>query len=278
MKWHHLTRKLFFFIILLICFTLYTSYSSSNIELGFDSINSLFLTDSVPINKSTIFCIILTTTENLDSKAKTVYNAWANKCDNHSFISLIPNDTQSLERKEIKYKDFNLLKPAGLFSDKYDHLTNKVFNAFKDVYRNHPGYGWYLKADDDTFTFVDNLRLFIKDKNSRDPVTFGYDFRNKYVKEGYHSGGAGYLLSNQAVKKFTQYLDRGHRCLISGVEDLDVAKCLRKVKVYPKKSIDDKGRERFHPLPIDHHFKGMFPDWMPLLAINPLKKASQKFF
>jgi hypothetical protein len=49
-------------------------------------------------------------------------------------------------------------------------------------------YDFYLKADDDTFVFVDNLRKFLSDKNRTSPVTYGWDF-HCYVHRGYHSGG-----------------------------------------------------------------------------------------
>jgi hypothetical protein len=48
-------------------------------------------------------------------------------------------------------------------------------------------------------------------------------------------------------------------CDNSGVEDYDVHSCLRRLGVYPNKSIDEQGRERFHPLDAKSHFIGDFP-------------------
>jgi hypothetical protein len=62
-------------------------------------------------------------------------------------------------------------------------------------------------------------------------------------------------------------------CDDSGIEDVDVARCLRKLDVYPKKSIDKFGRERFHPFDIDTHYFGNYPDWIHSYAANPLKKV-----
>ena len=39
-------------------------------------------------------------------------------------------------------------------------------------------------------------------------------------------------------------------CPSSGIEDVEMAICLRKVGVYPEPSIDELGRERFHPMDI----------------------------
>ncbi len=59
--------------------------------------------------------------------------------------------------------------------------------------------------------------------------------------------------------------------------DVDVARCFRRLNVYPNISIDDEGKERFHPLSISHHFNGEFPDWLYQYASNPAQKVSRYF-
>jgi glycoprotein-N-acetylgalactosamine 3-beta-galactosyltransferase len=102
------------------------------------------------------------------------------------------------------------------------------------------------KADDDTYIFMENLRAFLGRKDSRFPTTFGYDLTND-VPHGYHSGGAGYILSQASLEKLGSTLAKDYSfCPNSGTEDTDVAKCLRKLQVLPSKSIDHLGRERFY--------------------------------
>ena len=51
-----------------------------------------------------------------------------------------------------------------------------------------------MKADDDSYVILENLRFLLSDYNSSDPIWFGCEFK-VIVKEGYMSGGAGYVLS-----------------------------------------------------------------------------------
>ena len=97
------------------------------------------------------------------------------------------------------------------------------------------------------------------------PVLYGYRFREDY----YVSGGAGYVLTREGLDLFASYItsnDTYSRCN-SSMEDMMVGSCLEKVfQLAPPhrtrdltlvgESIDDQGRERFHPLSFRVHFNG----------------------
>ena len=125
--------------------------------------------------------------------------------------------------------------------------------------------------------FYDNLLEFLQDKNQSDPVTYGYDLKGEEfnITGVYHQGGAGYLLSKEAFKRIGSALETNYSfCPNSGIEDVDIAICLRKLGVYPKPSLDEHGRERFHAHSAKNHYKGTNPDWLIRMAANPLKKVS----
>ena len=223
------------------------------------------------LDHPTIFCVILSQNKNLDIKAKSVYTSWGYKCSDYRLISLIPGHNLTTDRIEMNYENlFLVLKPEGLYEDKYENLTYKILFAFEDVFKLQPNFDWFLKADDDTFIFYDNLRDFVETKKPSDPITFGYDFK-VIVPGGYHSGGGGYLLSNEAMKRLMKTWRSFKN--IGETEDVEVAKILRSVNVSMGGSLDHKGRERFHPLDIADHYTGNFPDWILEYAKNPVKNV-----
>ena len=144
-----------------------------------------------------IFCLILTHPDNINTRTNAVFNAWATKCDNYKFISVIPekwlnesnvfitNETK-LNGFEFEYQNISFLQPMNFTLDRYNKLTEKMYKTFMYLYKNYNDYDYYLKTDDDTFIFVDNLRKFLKRQNRSLPHTYGWDLS---CMGPYHSGG-----------------------------------------------------------------------------------------
>jgi hypothetical protein len=153
---------------------------------------------------------------------------------------------------------FPIIQPSYYEKEDYWKLTDKVLRTFEHVFIKYNNYDWYLKCDDDTFVFYENLKAFLLTKNSSNPETYGTDYK-KPVYRGYHHGGAGYVLSNAAFNLLgSQLVSNYGFCKNTGVEDKDVANCLRDLKIYPKISIDDRGLERFHVFNLKNQFNRDF--------------------
>jgi len=199
-------KKIFFggtfFVFLLVLFISSNGIIDYNLNvLKLDKIN-FKLFDTFVFGESVypkIFCMILTHPSNLRTRAKAVLDAWARKCDKYKFISVIPDEwlnitnvrisnQTKLNGFELDYENISYLQPVNYTIDRYNKLTDKMFQTFKYLYKHYNDFDFYLKADDDTFVFVDNLRKFLSDKNRTSPVTYGFDF-HCYVDQGYHSGG-----------------------------------------------------------------------------------------
>ena len=269
------------FIFFTLSYFIHNFFVVKPISLSNDTTNIdrfLQLNNETSPQRPTIFCIILTQLKNLDTKAKAVYTSWAHQCTDYRFISLAPGHNLTTDRIDTQHNNsFKLLKPEGLYNDTYRNLTYKVLLAFEDVFQIRPHFDWYLKADDDTFIFYDNLHDFLSTKNPSIPVTFGYDF-NKY--DGYHSGGAGYLVSNEAMSRLVtswRTMMETDKKFVPW-EDIYVARLLRKVGTQMQSSLDDKGRERFHCLNIMAHYNGYFPEWLKKRNQNPLRSVRAFFY
>lgn len=121
--------------------------------------------------------MILTSKKSIKTKGRTVVNAWAKKCDNYRLVALVDkNDIETAKMSNITRASEidDVLQPPGLSIDAYSKLTDKVFLTFMYLQRKFLNkYDWFLKADDDTFIFVDHLREFLSNKNASQPVTYG---------------------------------------------------------------------------------------------------------
>lgn len=76
-------------------------------------------------------------------------------------------------------------------------------------------------------------RYFLANKNTNEASYFGRRFK-PYVPQGYMSGGAGYVLSKMALKKFVEKgVDDPKFCRVDagGAEDLEFGKCMQRVGV-----------------------------------------------
>ena len=176
-----------------------------------------------------------------------MHETWAQQCDKYVFVTKVTELQSNSTIEFINNNSLPVLQPAGLNEERYGKLAEKIFLTYIDLYYGYDEYDWYLKADDDTFIFVDNLKEFLHTKDHTNPVAYGY----KISSPGYEflAGGAGYVLSNSAFKILAKSLINNLRgCSnMSGLEDVDLSECLRNLKINIGDSTDIDGKERFHP-------------------------------
>ncbi|KAH0629022.1 hypothetical protein JD844_010765 [Phrynosoma platyrhinos] len=184
-------------------------------------------------DKVRILCWVMTGPKNLDTKARHVKATWSRHCNVVLFMSSVKDDnfpTVGLETKEGR-----------------DQLYWKTIRAFHYVHKHHLEQAdWFLKADDDTFVVVDNLRWLLSNYTPDRPIYFGKRFR-PFAKQGYMSGGAGYVLSKEALQRFVAGFESKVCSHTTSVEDLALGQCMEKMGVEAGDSRDSEGRETFHP-------------------------------
>ncbi|XP_023080620.1 glycoprotein-N-acetylgalactosamine 3-beta-galactosyltransferase 1 isoform X4 [Piliocolobus tephrosceles] len=196
--------------------------------------------------KVKILCWVMTGPQNLEKKAKHVKATWAQRCNKVLFMSSEEN------------KDF----PAVGLKTKEgrDQLYWKTIKAFQYVHEHYlEDADWFLKADDDTYVILDNLRWLLSKYDPEEPIYFGRRFK-PYVKQGYMSGGAGYVLSKEALKRFVDAFKTDKCTHSSSIEDLALGRCMEIINVEAGDSRDTTGKETFHPFVPEHHLiKGYLP-------------------
>lgn len=195
-------------------------------------------------SKVRILCWIMTGPNNLETKAKHLKATWTRHCNIVLFMSSVTDDkfpTIGLDTKEGR-----------------DQLYWKTIKAFQYAHDNHLDEAdWFLKADDDTYVIVDNLRFLLANYTPDQPIYFGKRFK-PYAKQGYMSGGAGYVLSKEALKRFVNGFSTKVCSHTTSVEDLALGQCMEKMGVLAGDSRDTEGRETFHPFVPESHLIGHF--------------------
>lgn len=210
--------------------------------------------------KIRVLCWIMTSPQNLEKKAVHVRNTWAHRCNKLVFISSETNTS---------FPTVGINVPEGR-----EHLTGKTMQAFRYIYNNHfNDADWFMKADDDTYVIIENLRYFLSSQNKEDPIYFGHHFQT-IVKQGYFSGGAGYVLSKEAMRRFGERGNDTKLCRQDGgAEDAEFGKCMQNLGVKVGNSTDRLGRSRFHCFDPETHLRGGYPDWYYKYDAHGAKKV-----
>ncbi|BFY98659.1 hypothetical protein BsWGS_01698 [Bradybaena similaris] len=193
-------------------------------------------------DKVRVLCWVLTRPGTIATKAIHVKATWGKRCNVLLFMSSKPS-------AELAVIALNV-------SEGRENLWTKTKAAFEYIHDHHLNEAdWFLKADDDAYIVVENLRFFLKDYSPEKPVFFG----RKFIAPGrktYMSGGGGYVLSRAAVSRAVKqgFVDSKLCKVGSGSgEDVEMGRCLFNLGVTAGDSRDELGRERFHPFDPQMH-------------------------
>ncbi|CAH0390006.1 unnamed protein product [Bemisia tabaci] len=190
-----------------------------------------------------VLCWVLTNPKNHKVKAQHVKATWGRRCNTLLFISSEKDDSLPTVKIDV--------------GEGRNKLWGKTKGAFKYIFQHYKDqYDWVIKADDDTYVILENLRYLLTAYNANEPLYLGCRFK-PFVKQGYMSGGAGYVLSKVAVEKFVKegILSPSKLCRQDdgGAEDVEIGICLENLGVKAVDSRDSLGRGRFFPFVPEHH-------------------------
>ncbi|VDM49962.1 unnamed protein product [Toxocara canis] len=124
-------------------------------------------------------------------------------------------------------------------------------------------------------------KYFLNSMDANSPLYFGCHIRglNGSPKQGYMSGGAGYVLSRTALRKFvTEAMKDPNKCHVNGYsEDVEVGVCLENVNVSTGDTRDEHKRHRFLPISLEKVLVWKENDaqaqWFQGYAVHQIKKG-----
>ena len=111
-----------------------------------------------------IFCMITTAPKHFLTRTIAINDTWAPRCDRYFFVTEFPGNNAASAL--INFAKQIPIAPIKNITPGYKHLTQKSNLALLFAYTNYINdYDWFVKADDDTYLFVDNLKTFLSDKD-----------------------------------------------------------------------------------------------------------------
>uniref|UniRef100_A0AAF5I0T0 N-acetylgalactosaminide beta-1,3-galactosyltransferase n=1 Tax=Strongyloides stercoralis TaxID=6248 RepID=A0AAF5I0T0_STRER len=208
--------------------------------------------DNKLINDIKLLCLIYTHSKNHQTKAISVKETWSKHCDKSIFFTNSYDTSLSSSDgtfEVVVFKNYN---------DTYENLWQKTRLVFTYAYDNYftinneKGFDWFLKADDDTFVIIENLKMFLRKKNSNKRYYFGCRLKSlgKKLIKGFMSGGAGYVLSRGSIEKLvTEGFRNTTLCnnINNGFEDVEMGWCLQKLNIFPSYINNEKEILSFFP-------------------------------
>ncbi|KAG8174435.1 hypothetical protein JTE90_025033 [Oedothorax gibbosus] len=189
-----------------------------------------------------ILCWVVTDPSGFD-QAKAIKATWGQRCNALLF-------TSTKASKKLPTVMFNMTTDWG-----------KTKQGLKYIYENYmDSADWILKVDVHHYVIVENLRHMLEPHSPDSPVYFGRQF-HRHTTQGYMSGGAGYVLSRAALRRFVERgLNKPTLCRSDdgGLEDVELGICLKHSGVAAGDSRDRYGLGRFFPFdPATHIVKDL---------------------
>ncbi|CAL8099840.1 unnamed protein product [Calicophoron daubneyi] len=201
-------------------------------------------------DKLRIFCYVNTFPKNYESKALHVHHTWARRCTDYVF-------TSTQDHSHLPILKLNLTQP-----ETRSHLWSKMRTILREVYKHADHYDYFYKADDDTYAVYENLQKILEFRSPTQPFMTGYLWRT-LVKGGYFSGGSGYVLSREALKRIVEEaIDKHPKCPVvdEDKEDVKMSACGQAVGVKLHETIGPDGRSVFYPYDVGDYAEDVLTD------------------
>lgn len=145
-------------------------------------------------NDVRVLCWIMTSPKNHQKKARHVKRTWGSRCNKILFMSSVHGNKDFYHYFHIQINLIIVMFYSMNIDDEIDsvalpvkegrnNLWAKTKEAFKYIYEHHLNDAdWFLKADDDTYVIMENLRYMLYPYSASYPIYFGCKFK-PFVKQ-----------------------------------------------------------------------------------------------
>lgn len=193
-----------------------------------------------------ILCVINTCSLHKERQV-SVKATWIKRCDEVFFAS---NHTDlSLPSVTIEH--------AGVESHDNLWLKTRALGAVLAKWPTIDSYDWVLRADDDTFVIMENLRYYLRSPEIArfqpryHRLLLGHVF-DAFAKHEWHIAGSAFVMSHAMIKAFGKIVEKGEKCwptMVTSADDWWIAQCMQdEFGDIPIDTKDEHRRDRFHIL------------------------------
>lgn len=139
-----------------------------------------------------VLCWIMISPKFHHTRGVHIRNTWGRRCNKLLFMS-------STADPEIH----SIALPV---TENITHLWSKTKEAFKYIHENDLDEAdWFLKADDDTYMIMENVRQMLSQYKPQTALYFGHRMLGNKSIDDFMQGGA-YILSRKALQKFVNLI------------------------------------------------------------------------
>jgi hypothetical protein len=224
---------------------------NSSVAAGFNETATARMTPTVPttsnfnrVSSPRILCAVYTY-EGKHQQLKAIVETWGWRCDGF-FAASTKTDP-----------DLGAVDLPHLGEEVYENMWQKTLYILAFIFDNYiDEYDYFDVAGDDTYVIVENLRNYLR---VLEGLYGGRDTRPLYLGQHvyfvgldhdweaiYNTGGPGYILNRLALRRLVmEALRTCHADETNSGEDINVARCLFELDIFPVKTADAAHRQRF---------------------------------
>lgn len=225
-SWRRYSRPLsHFFYLFLLSFILTLIWINLNKDTG-----HYFEGQRAP---SSVFCFVLSANDRHLTSSRAIIYSWGKLCDRFYFITRLQNTSIDLMMLE-KFENISNIKSTTLNSQTMNILSylqnEQLFSSYQ----------WFLRATDDSYVIIPNLRKLVKQLENNSPLAYVGDVEKMYKNYQILSTGSVMLFNRNALKRLDtinsdddddQERNIDQECFEKMIYDHEFVLCMEKIDI-----------------------------------------------